>query len=390
MAAICFVLDELHPFTSGGIGRLAYNILQRETSRGVHDFHVLLPTRRAVDPARFLEVFGPRVRLHRVSLQPRFAQRVRMARRNKDTLLKRFSRTLVESYAILEALEGMPRMDLIEFADYHGWGVATLSHREILGRPRVAVRLHAGLGFLMEIEGERPAGDDLLLIELEKRAVQQADIVVGHVPRATRKMLDYYFASERVAPTVVTEMPPVVWPRPEARPRVPRHDAPDFLFLSKIQPVKNPQLFVDGCAAFFDRHPEYPGRAIVACHAFKTAYRDEIVARVPERWRHKFEFRAPLTGDAWRERVAGAVVVIPSHFESLNLLAYEAFFAGAIVCVNRGCAAFGDDAPLSDGQHCLKFDPTPSSLAETLERAVQQNVTPQSELPPPPDVPYWG
>ena len=393
MATICLVLDELYPFTSGGIGRLAYNVLQFEKQRGVHEFHVLMPTRRAIDPVRFAQVFGDTIHLHTVELKPTLAARWRMALADLSTLTKPQGQALVESHAILQSLEGLAahgrRFDLVEFTDYFGWAFATAKHKpQRLRDTLVSVRMHSGFGVLMSSQPSHLGPSDDFMVRLERRAVRNADVCIAHLRPVSDYMKRYYACDDDSRPRFVTALPPVVWPRPSAATTVTRRHEPNLWFLSKIQRVKNPELFVAGCVEFFSRHPTYGGRAILACHAFEQEYRTEVLAQVPSGFDDKILFREPLSQAEWKAEVGGAIVVVPSRFESLNLLAYEAVAAGAIVCLNEACLAFGDDTPFIDQYNCFKFEPQARAVADALERAAFGPINLTTAVPPP-DAPYW-
>lgn len=388
MASVCFVLDELYPFTSGGIGRLAHNLIQHERERGVHELHLIVPTRCPIDARVFTATFGSAVRLHRVELLPTPKQRLAWWWRDSRTLLRQGLR---ESHAVFDVLQRLARegtvFDFIEFTDFLGWGAVSVDRRRALGHARIVVRLHAGFGFLAALEERTLAGSEHNQAQLEKRAVAGADLVVAHLPGPARQLFSYYFGEAPRTATTMIALPPVVWPSVVAV-AVMRRSAPDILFLSKIQAVKNPELFIDACTAFFDRHPSYAGRAELACHAMESNYRSSVLARIPARWRDKIVWRPPLSAAEWRERVPGSIVVVPSTFESLCLLAYEAIAAGAVVCVNASCPAFSEDSPWADGDNCLKFAPAATALAEVLELAVFGELRLQTRLPAPEDA-YW-
>jgi hypothetical protein len=56
--AVCFVTDELHPCTPGGIGRLLHNILHREIRLARTEVHLLLPNYVAASDSEIAAVFG--------------------------------------------------------------------------------------------------------------------------------------------------------------------------------------------------------------------------------------------------------------------------------------------------------------------------------------------
>ncbi|HZH74455.1 MAG TPA: glycosyltransferase, partial [Archangium sp.] len=142
----------------------------------------------------------------------------------------------------------------------------------------------------------------------------------------------------------------------------------NLVFITKIQPNKRPDLFVRAAAIVMLQRPEYMGKAVLSCHSFDSAYLERIRQLVPESLRERFIFSQP--GPDRESLIRDGIVVVPSRFESLNLTAYEASVAGAVLLVNGACPAFGEDTPFVDGLNCLKFDGSVEDLAGAMERAI--------------------
>ncbi len=128
---ICFVTDELYPFTAGGIGRVLHNLVHLGLQRApAVEFHLLMPSRVGVTPASVAAVFGERVHVHFANMRqgwdPSF---------HGDTLYPpaaAFTDSVwhAESLDFLLALKCLAEegvsFDVVEFPDYRGWAFCTL------------------------------------------------------------------------------------------------------------------------------------------------------------------------------------------------------------------------------------------------------------------------
>lgn len=385
MARILLVTDELYPFTNGGIGRLVHNLLKQEQRRGINELHVMVPARRGLKPADLDCHFGTGLTLHPlefVSPQPSWWHKgwLWLGRRAANN-----SRARNESRAVHLALKSLHQrglgFDVIEFPDYFGWAYDTLRHRD-LGATRIVVRLHGSRGVISEQAGLSNDANEQQMIRQERYCATHADLRVAHLG-TVRTFLAQHFQLEESS--IALSFPPVLeTPNPPTRTR-PR-DTPNFWFLSKIDHIKNPELFIDGCVSFFEHHDDYQGRAIFACHNFEPAYTEQLKTRIPERLMSRFLFRGPLSA-AERAELKGHVVVITSVFETLCLLAYEALADEAIVCLNQACPAFSG-APWTES-NCVRFAPTSTDLLRALEQAAFGCPELETTIPAP-DLPYWG
>ncbi|HEX8825653.1 MAG TPA: glycosyltransferase [Archangium sp.] len=376
---VCLVTDELYPFTAGGIGRLLHNLIRDSLSRKAPvEFHVLVPAYVPMKAAEVEAYFGEGVRLHVAEPRPRSEPSY-----DEDGVYPPPS-AFTDSHWHAESMELMLhlkrlaregcRFDVIEFGDYRGWAFCTLQEK-YLGRAfagtEVAVRLHSTMGIISQYEPHLPNREALGRFELERKALLDAERVIAHIPGIAEINQRFYGFPDSWLRKVCLEFPPVV-EGPQVLPVVEGAETGggeerDLLFLTKVQWIKRPDLFVRGAALFMRQHPEYRGRALLACHAPFPEYTAALQRMVPRELRERFVFSGPRED---REALmARGIVVICSDHEALNLTAYEASAAGATLVLNATCPAFTPETPFVDGESCHAFNGTVEGLASALERA---------------------
>jgi GT2 family glycosyltransferase/glycosyltransferase involved in cell wall biosynthesis len=372
---VCLVTDELYPFTAGGIGRLTHNLIQASLDRGAPvEFHVLMTEGVPMAPEAVEAHFGHRVKAHVVKPRPEGT----LSFDEDGVYPPRYAFTDSDCHAqsmdlmlYLKGLadEGM-RFDAIEFPDYRGWAFCTLQEK-YLGRAfegtEVVVRLHSTAGVIGHFEPHLPDRQQMGRYELERKALLDAERVIAHLPGIAAFNQRYYGFPESWLQKVDVEFPPVADEAP-ARPSMEGEaEERDLLFVTKVQWFKRPDVFVRGAALFMRQHPEYRGRAVLACHAPFPEYLASIQRMIPPDLRGRFVFSGP---DKNRDALmARGIVVIPSAYESLNLTAYEASAVGATLVLNAACPSFAPGTPFIDGENCYHFDGTVEALAAALARA---------------------
>ncbi|NMO17962.1 hypothetical protein HPC49_12160 [Pyxidicoccus fallax] len=390
---VCLVLEELYPFTAGGIARLAYNFIQDSDRRGANvEFHIAWAGSRPLTTEEAQGVLGPRAFVHTVDVHggdaPTFRARKlyppRWAYPNSD-----FQAQSLRLMLELERLSAeVGAFDVIEFPDFRGWAWCSLQEKRLRGLFRdtvLAVRMHGTAGVIEHVEGASLDSYDHGRLEIERKALLDADLVVGHIDRVVTLYQQFYGFDEDWRRRALTQLPPAVLVDEPAAPVLPHWDAP-VVFATKLQRCKRPDLFVSGMVHFMDTTPEYRGKAVVACHSFSPEYEARLRALVPSQLVDRFEWRSPKEG---REQLCapGNVWVIASDFEAFNLTAYEANAAGATVVLNGMAAAFGEDSPFVDGVNCFKFGGTPESLARVLTRVFVEPLREPVRLDI--AIPYW-
>lgn len=391
MTCICIVTDELYPFTGGGIGRVVHNLIRDSLQRSDDArFELMIPAYVAIELDRVETYFGARVRVRFAAAAEGWTCPVDESGVYPPRAAFTDSEWHAQSLDLMRALKKLEKevhLDFIEFPDYRGWAFATLQEK-LLGRAftgtGIAVRIHSTDGVLQAFEQREPSWEQVARFDLERKALYDADHVIAHLAPVAEFNARYYGFGDDWKRKVIVQFPPVLEGAPPS-PAVPAKAAGDLLFITKRQPFKRPDVFIRGAATFLRAHPEFKGRAIAACHSSDERYARRLKAMVPADLRSRFRF---LPAGPERETLLpGAIVVIPSAYESLNLTAFEVAAAGAQLVLNGGCVAFGEGTPWKDGVNCHKFDGSVEGLAETLSRAA---------VAPPPeavqwkaDAPYW-
>lgn len=387
---VCFVTDELYPFTAGGIGRLTHNLIRASSGSGI-EFHVVFPDYCAFTPAEVCKHFGPSVHAHQAPLRQGWSSTTEHgaiyapAASYTDTSWHAQSVDLMRMLKQLER-SGI-RFDTIEFADYRGWAFCTIQEKLLGGafaHSEIAIRLHSTDGVLQHVEPRTPTVEQLGRFELERKALLDADRIIAHLPAVPEFNARYYGFGPEWLNKVTIEFPPVV-ETPTAVLPTRAAAQRDLVFLTKIQACKRPDLFVRGAAMFMRQVPGFTGRAVLSCHRGDPAYFERVQKMVPADLAHRFVFEAP--GPNRDALMRSGIVVIASDYESLNLTAYETTDAGGTLVLNERCIAFGDRTPFVDGTNCFKFDGTVHGLASALERAWSSPAPERVTWTV--DAPYW-
>lgn len=387
---ICFVTRELHPFTAGGIGRIIYNLIRAETDASV-EFHVLAPDACPLASADVEAYFCGRVKFHVTrppspGVSPVDEDGVYPSRAAITD--SHWHADSLELMLTLKALERQgTRFDHIEFPDYQGWAFCTIQEKALglaFQNTELVVRLHSTDGMLMHYERRRISGSLVGMYEVERRSLRDADRIIAHLPSIARANADWYGFDEAWMRKVDVRFPPVTveeTPRPST-PKVTR----DLAFVTKLQEIKRPDVFIRAAATLMRARPDWSGRAILSCHVVRAEYLEQLRALVPADLCSRFHFNNPALDRA--TLMQEAIVVVPSAWESLNLAAYEAAGQGAVLVLNGQCLAFGDDSPFRDGENCLKYDGTVEGLVGAMERALA--APPLSPVRFEVAAPYWS
>lgn len=232
---------------------------------------------------------------------------------------------------------------------------------------RLGVRLHSTASIIDAHEGPSMNWLDHCRIETERLGVAMADLVVAHVPEIVSTNQRFYGLDGAWQRKTVVEFPPLFEGAAGPQPVRLEAGAP-IVFGTKVQRIKQPELFIKGVSEFMRRRPDWRGMAEVVCHDFDPDYGASVRALVPPAYQRRFSFKPPGPARTALMR-PGALWVVPSRYESLNLTAYEAALGGATLVLNRACPAFGVGSPFVEGDSAWLFDGTSSSLADALDRA---------------------
>lgn len=352
---ICFVTDELHPFTAGGIGRLLANFIAARKDEVA--MHLLLPSCCRIDE-RQVRTHYPGVIVHRAAARP-------WLKLWSTGYEDRMSR---EICAALRKIAQRVHFDFVEFPDFRGWAAAALSARQRRGgfpHGEITVRLHGAYGVIAALEGRSTRPGDRIAA-LERFALCHADRLVAPLPLVAEAYRAFYGFSESWRRRVEIAFPPPCGPFVPP-PRLACQENRDLIFITRVDPVKRPHLFAQAAERFMHRVPEFGGRAIFACMVNDSELWTRIQRGLDAGTAHRFSHVD--SGEERSRLIPGNIVVIPSGFETLCLAAYEAAAAGATLVLNRACPAFGDGSPFASPEAAFHFDGTVDDLAQAMEAA---------------------
>ncbi|HEX7857784.1 MAG TPA: hypothetical protein VF503_29245 [Sphingobium sp.] len=408
--AICFVTNELYPLGPGGIGRMLYNFAKHNEDMGLPaDLHFLVPQAlldSRSDAADLLQsAFEGIATVHVCPSLPStptpMAQLLARAQEHPWTNEWLFGDSYRYYLGLLAAEEcrGAP-FDIIEFPDFGGWGVATIEAKRAglaFNDTLIAARIHSTQGMLYGVErfAYDPGHWAGIMFDAERHLFAHADLIVGHDPEIIDHTARFYRLEDRWRGRSLLEFPPVfintgegVYKRAD-KVVVPRdeRDCADFVFGSRLQPVKRPDLFIRAAILFLERHTNHAGTFRLVCNGWDVAFVDGLKALVPQGMADRIKFIEKATPEERLHYIDNSIVVVPSDYESLCLFAFEAALAGRKVILNGTCPAFGNGFRWHNEENCLLFDGSVDSLTQTMEQAISWRAS--SVLDVVPDRPYW-
>ncbi|WP_407822115.1 glycosyltransferase family 4 protein [Sphingomonas arvum] len=407
--SICFVTNELYPLGPGGIGRMLYNFARHNESLGFPaDIHFLVPqlllasrpdAREVLDEA--LEGLAtvhvcPALR----SVPSQLAQLLAKAEDYPWTSEWLYSDSYRYYLGLKLAQERLgAAFDVIEFPDFGGWGVASLEAKRAgldFADTLISARVHSTQGILYGVEryAYDPGHWAGIMFDAERHLFANADLIVGHDPAIIDYTARSYALEERWHGRTVLEFPPIyIRTAPGTYVIADKVDKPgsddsiDFLFGSRLQPVKRPDLFIRAAILYLENHPAYAGTFRLVCGGWDRAFVEMLKSLVPGGLSERIRFIEKANPDERQYYIERSIVVVPSDYESLCLFAFEAALAGRKVILNGTCPAFGNGYRWRDGGNCLLFDGTVESLAATMHNALTWR--PATEIEVAPSMPYW-
>jgi len=401
LKTICFVTNELYPLHKGGIGRLMYNFARHNAVlRTDVAFHILVPSRFPENMSDVTAAFKGLATIHRcapLGQRPEELARLAAAGPAKGWEFRDlYMQSLEYFYGLLdiERRLGAP-LGIAEFPDFGGWAMASVAAKRsgLAFRDTVlSVRLHSSQGLISRYEKyyHYPSRWLGAFLDAERELLTHADRVVGHVPSIAARNASHYGFSAAWRENVVIEFPLIevdaereVVDEPDAGDA----EHPDFIFSSRLQPFKRPDLFVKAAIMLLDNRPQYRGIFRIASYGWDQSYIQSLKDLVPPSYAERIVFLEQLSSKARQVFLRRSVVVVPSDYESLCLFAFEASQIGRPVILNRACEAFGAFDRWVEGENCLMFDGTATDLARTMMAAV--GWSPSAKVSVAPDVPYW-
>jgi hypothetical protein len=230
-----------------------------------------------------------------------------------------------------------------------------------------------------------------MVADLERKALSDADIVVGHLDGVVDDVQDHFGFTSAWRTRVAVEHPPVLIDSPEMERVTAFEEDTPLVFTSKVQWVKRPHAFINGVIGFMQAEPGYKGDAMLLAHVVDEELRRHCCSLVPEHLNDRVRFLWGLS-DKMRERIiARSVAIFPSAYESFCLATYEASKLGALVVVNDENPAFKPGTPWVAGENCEVFDGTAESLVNTLRDLWhRRGARPHRPVEiSPPAKPYW-
>jgi len=407
---ICFVTNELYPLGPGGIGRMLYNFAKYNEDMGFPaDIHFLVPQSlfdSRPDAHDLLQsAFADIATVHvcptlNATPEP-IAQLLARAQEHPWTSEWLFG----DSYryylglCAAEQHHGAP-FDIIEFPDFGGWGVATIEAKRAglaFGQTLIAARIHSTQGMLYGVErfAYDPGHWAGIMFDAERHLFAHADLIVGHDQAIIAHTAKFYGLEKRWHNRSLLEFPPVfintgkdIYERAD-KVTVPQdeRECANFLFGSRLQPVKRPDLYIRAAILFLERNPANTGLFRLVCNGWDQAFITSLKSLVPQVMADRIIFLENAPSDERLHYINNSIVVIPSDYESLCLFAFEAALAGRKVLLNGACPAFGNGLRWRDEENCLLFDGSVESLTNAMEKSLTWS--PSSVVDVLPSLPYW-
>ncbi|MBL1437103.1 MAG: glycosyltransferase [Rhodobacteraceae bacterium] len=375
-----FILDELYPADRGGIGRLMFNIVQHAKQENpALDLHILLGRPKPADAEPLAQALAGAANVHYLDDTKKVSEWLGIADIAKSiatnpSLNQPFQSGLRVLASALSVQEKVGKFDHIEIPDHMGMGAVMLMAREAglaFQEAEITCRLHSSLSAILSVEPFFHARSDWIAprVEFERYSLQHADRIVAHLPAIAAFNHTHFGFGPAWMDKVEVAFPPAIWPiEPQAPNLLP--DAPDFIFTSRFQPFKRPDLFIKAAITFLDQSPDYAGKFRLISYGFNAEYIDGLRLMVPERFLNRVTFEVDLSSEKRAAAMAKAIIVQPSSFESLCALAYEVAANKNPILLAQDCAAFGGFDRWIDEENCLLFALTPAALANTMRKAI--------------------
>ncbi|PYE38816.1 glycosyltransferase involved in cell wall biosynthesis [Rhizobium sp. PP-F2F-G20b] len=396
--SVCLVTNEIFPLSNGGIGRLISNWLEQNAQyENKVSLYLLLPNWLKDKQSDIIHHFGDKIAglffVDDVAAQTRQQSTLSNQPLDRWDYLQAYS----VSYNYFLALYGLSRLgfvfDIVEFPDYGGWGAVSIEakrSRLCFLETVLSVRLHSTFGIIRDVETlyHEPSGWSACIVDLEYFALKHADCVVGHIKGIVNYNKEFYHFDQSWADGAIVETPPISVALPaDPYSNRTRRKVQNFIFSSRLQPFKRPDLFIKAASVFFLRDKEYDGEALLVSYGWDSEYVRWLESLIPDTLIDKIKVLTNLSSAQRDSLLEGSIIILPSDYESYCLFAYESSLAGNKLLLRRSCLAFGKHDAWVDAENCLMFDDDPHALAECMKAAVGWR--PSSKLATVADLPYW-
>jgi glycosyltransferase involved in cell wall biosynthesis len=406
--SICFITNELYPLGPGGIGRMMFNFAKQNAADGFPaELHFLVPPDLVPDDAarrRLDSTFEGLAEVHVCTPlheipdhTAHLMDRASFLDWSLD-LMWSTSYRYMRALMVLEQQRGIP-FDIIEFPDFGGWALATVEAKRAglaFQDSILSARLHSTQGVIARAERFfDPSYWNGLLMDAEAHLLRHADLIVGHEQFVIDHNRDHYGLADRWQGRTVLEFPAIVLDddiESAAEDTAKalgtgRGEDTDFIFSSRLQRFKRPDIFLRAAIAFAEKHPDHKGRFRLVSYGWDKPYIEWMEGLIPDALQDRVQFVYKASPQQRAEWLRQSVVVIPSDYESLCLFAYEASQMGASVILNRDCGVFGQGSRWNEGDNCLMFDGSVEDLVVAMEQALDW--VPSEKVSITPDRPYW-
>jgi glycosyltransferase involved in cell wall biosynthesis len=401
MTTVCFVTNEIYPLNKGGIGRMLYNIAVENSRRAAPaDIHFLMVWQPDEVQAEIRTALAGLAQVWFCPLSGlRHGGWIAAYERSND-LTWHFGHAYRQSLMLYAALREYENhlghgFDFIEFPDFGGWALASLEAKAAgiaFAGSRIAVRLHSTGGIVGAHQPfyEKNGYWTGCIQDMEYLALAKADIVVGHLAAIVDYNRAFYGFPQSWSDKAIVETPAFdltdIEKHSEASAGA-RAVERDFIFSSRLQPFKQPDLFIKAALYFLQQHPTYAGKFRLISYGWDERYIESLRRLIPARAIERVLIETEVSAADRLAAIRGGIVVIPSNYESLCLFAYEASQLSSGLILNGKCLAFAGDEVWRHGENCLKFGGTAHSLAEAMAQAVPL-VLPGKVISLP-TAPYW-
>ncbi len=398
MKNVCFITNELYPFKPGGIGRLMYNfaVQNREHPTNKCRFFFLIPATEISDTNEIASYFQQQD-LGTVVVTPTTfaflsAQEHKLFSQLETTGYSKnvFMRKSLEYYNGLLYLEAkyQLQLDIIEFPDYGAWGFSSIhaKHAGLAFKNSIlSVRLHSTEGLIHQAEPfyHPKAYAEKSFHALEQQSIALADLVVSHLEIITQINQDFYQFDATWRAKVVHEFPPIFLETEEITPKQDNSSSKteNFVFSSRLQPFKRPDLFIKAAVIFLSQNLDYTGKFYLVAYGWDYKYIKWLKNLVVPEYKEQIVFILNPEAGLRNALISQAIVVIPSNYESLCLFAYESALRNNKIILNQNCAAFGQANYWQAGNNCLQFDGSAEALATTYAQALKFSTAKTQALP---------
>lgn len=369
---VCFVTTELEPFTGGSIGAWLSRTLDAYKDRSTTSFEVLLCIPNPPAQALFAKHY-PGIVLHNLNLEDMDLEIL------KGRTLTRQDMSFAQwrSFVIMCALEQIERktgpFQVIEFIDWSGIAYSSLNAKR-LGRSFkstvLAIRLHGAENILRNYETRGWDVANLIVADLERQALLDADVIVAHLAPVADLYRDHFAFDQRWRDNVLINLPPISVGAHKVRLNSIGLSTP-IVFAGTFQSSKRPDIFARATARLLAENVRYRGHIHFLDCAGDGELRAACENAFPTSVKSRVQFGA-VTDQSSRDLIIpDSIAVFPGVFETFCFAAYEANTAGAAVLLNARNPCFGESTPWIDGSNCVKFDGTSLRLFEALQQLIE-------------------